>query len=65
MLVKLQVPENTYATVILEQAELSALTEGGRPIAGCEGLRDAQSCDEGAELTLGSGRYEFAYPINA
>ena len=65
MLVKLQIPENTYATVVLEQAELSGLTEGGRPIAACEGLRDAQASGDGVELTLGSGRYELAYPLNA
>ena len=46
MLVKLQIPENTYATVVLEQAELSGLTEGGRPIAACEEMciRDRPCC---------------------
>ena len=65
MLVQVQIPENTYASVILEQADMNTLTESGISVLACEGLRDAQAGAESVELTLGSGRYEFAYPINA
>ena len=63
MRMQVEVPENTWATLILEQATLEGLTESDKSIPQVLGVREGQLCEEGVELILGSGQYSFKYAL--
>ena len=52
-----EVPANTKATVRLPKAQLASVTEGGQAISG------AQQAGDVVIVEIGSGQYQFAYPV--
>jgi alpha-L-rhamnosidase len=59
-----EVPPNTTATVRLPQAQLAAVTEGGRAVAKGNGIADARQEGDAAIVDVGSGEYRFAYAVS-
>jgi alpha-L-rhamnosidase len=55
------VPPNTTATVRLPNAKLEAVTEGGKPIQGLDGVTASRQDGETAVVEVGSGQYRFAW----
>ncbi len=64
MTISIEVPVNTRAKAILPGAQRSQLEESGKPIEEGAILGAVRQTDEGTEISLGSGRYEFAYPYS-
>jgi alpha-L-rhamnosidase len=60
---KVTVPPNATATVRLPGAATAAVTEGGKPLANGTGLSPAQPQGPDLEIALGSGQYQFNYPL--
>jgi alpha-L-rhamnosidase len=56
-----EVPPNTRATVRLPHAELSGVSESGKPLAEGNGVRGRRQDGDAAVVDLGSGRYRFSY----
>ncbi|MEF8845876.1 MAG: alpha-L-rhamnosidase C-terminal domain-containing protein, partial [Bacteroidales bacterium] len=54
---KLEIPVNTSATVLLPSGELQI--EGAKPEAGKDGVIQVYPTEEENKLKLGSGNYEF------
>ncbi|TVY08814.1 alpha-L-rhamnosidase [Paenibacillus cremeus] len=63
--VKVTVPPNTNASVLLPDARTEGLLESGSPAINAEGVRLAETTDQGVRLVLGSGQYHFTYPISS
>ncbi|MBD2862670.1 alpha-L-rhamnosidase [Paenibacillus oceani] len=63
MRIDVVIPPNTTAEVFLPGASLRLLEADGRPFTNTEtvGLEPAEQEQDGVRLTLGSGRYRFAY----
>jgi alpha-L-rhamnosidase len=59
-----QIPANTTATVRVPEAQRSALLEGGKHIDVSNGILAVQQAGPDAIVEVGSGRYEFSYPIS-
>lgn len=59
--VRIQIPVNTEAKIILEGANLAQLMESGLSVEEVEGIFEIISTSEGVELRAGSGEYEFSY----
>jgi alpha-L-rhamnosidase len=57
------VPPNTRSTVRLPGARLEQVTEGGRPLRGAAGVREARQDGADVVVEVGSGAYRFAYPL--
>jgi alpha-L-rhamnosidase len=55
------VPPNTTATVRLPGATLAAVTEGGRPLDGLDGIASARQDGRDVVVAVGSGHYGFAF----
>jgi alpha-L-rhamnosidase len=55
------VPANTMATIRLPNAKLEAVTEGGKPIQGLDGVTASRQDGETAVVDVGSGQYRFAW----
>jgi alpha-L-rhamnosidase len=55
------VPPNTTATVRVPNAKLEAVTEGGKPIQGLDGVTASRQDGETAVVEVGSGQYRFAW----
>ncbi|MEW6744733.1 MAG: glycoside hydrolase family 78 protein [Planctomycetota bacterium] len=53
------IPPNTTATVSIPTRDPATVTEGGRPVAECEGITASEPADGAAVYRVGSGRYEF------
>ena len=53
------VPANTTATIHVPAADAGAVTEGGRPAAGADGLRLQGMADGAAVFAAGSGTYRL------
>ncbi len=64
MRVTIEIPPNTTASVRLPKARLDQVQEGGRPLAGAVGITRSLQEDKTAVLEVGSGRYDFQYPIS-
>jgi alpha-L-rhamnosidase len=66
MVVEVQVPCNTTATLILPKAVLAQVTESGLPASSVAGVNDIRQRGDDVEVGLGSGSYVFSYiwPIN-
>jgi alpha-L-rhamnosidase len=55
------VPPNTTATVRMPNAKLEAVTEGGKPIQGLDGVTASRQDGETTVVEVGSGQYRFAW----
>ncbi|MBN1780230.1 family 78 glycoside hydrolase catalytic domain [bacterium] len=62
MEVRVQVPPNTTATILLPDARLSGVKENGRPVQSAEGILDCRESNGDVRLEIGSGQYRFVYP---
>ncbi len=61
--VSVQVPANTTATVKLPGALVDSITESGKALAKVDHIRSYSQQDEQVVLEIGSGNYEFSYPV--
>lgn len=59
--VRIQIPVNAEAKIILEGADLAQLLESGHPIEDVKGIVEITSTAEAVELRAGSGEYVFSY----
>jgi alpha-L-rhamnosidase len=59
IIVRVKVPANTTATIILPVEILTKITEGGKPLSGNAGLSDVRSGDNKTLMKAGSGDYIF------
>ena len=60
---KVEVPPNTRATVRLPGAQLSGVSESGRPLADGNGVSSRRQDGDAAVVEVGSGSYQFAYAV--
>ncbi|UUZ80252.1 hypothetical protein LJK88_35775 [Paenibacillus sp. P26] len=60
--VRVQIPANTTAEIILEGASLAELREGGQALSGVQGILAANETEGGVVVSAGSGAYCFTYP---
>jgi alpha-L-rhamnosidase len=60
---RVEVPPNTQATVRLPGAQLSGVTESGRPLADGNGVSGRRQDGDATVVEVGSGSYQFAYPV--
>ena len=65
MTLDVTVPPNTTATVRLPGARANKVQESGHPLAEAKGVGAAQQLDDAVALTVGSGSYQFTYPMGA
>ncbi len=56
---RVQIPANTQAAVVMPATDAASLTEGGQPLSQAAGVRLVRVEDGKAVLAVGSGRYEF------
>ncbi len=61
MMVDVEIPPNTSATVRLPGAKLAEVTEGGKPLKTTEGIAKTKQQGNTAVVCVGSGRYSFQY----
>jgi alpha-L-rhamnosidase len=61
MTVNITIPHNTSATVLLPDARLEGLLEGGDSVLLAEGVHVSEQTAEGVSMVLGSGSYLFEY----
>lgn len=59
--VRIQIPVNAEAKIILEGANLDQLLESGLSVKDVEGIIDISSTAEAVVLRAGSGKYVFSY----
>jgi len=59
LIVKIEVPANTTATVRLPKAKLEEVGEGGKPLGGRADISGARQAGNAVVLEVGSGKYEF------
>jgi alpha-L-rhamnosidase len=59
VIVKVKIPANTTATIILPAINVSKITEGGKAISGNTGFTDIRTADNKVMLEAGSGEYVF------
>jgi alpha-L-rhamnosidase len=58
-----EVPPNTRATVRLPKATLASVTESGKALADGNGVTSRRQDGDATVVEVGSGRYQFAYPM--
>lgn len=58
------IPANTTATVYLPAADISAITESGRPVTGRNDIKFLNYKNETALFSIGSGIYQFQVNTN-
>ena len=63
MKVTVEVPPNTTATVRLPAATLDGVREAGQPLGASKGVAASKQNGRTVVLQVGSGRYEFSYPL--
>ncbi len=63
LLVTVEIPTNTTASVNLPGAKLETVTERGEPLSGTQGILRSAQASHAAVIEVGSGHYEFAYPF--
>ena len=61
--VRVVIPANTTATVKLPGATLERVTESGKPLGKVKGVKSSTQQGEMVILEVGSGNYEFKYPL--
>jgi alpha-L-rhamnosidase len=62
MVVNVEVPANTIATIRLPKTKLNSVKESGKSLDNSEGITDIQQDGEAVVMLVGSGRYSFEYP---
>jgi alpha-L-rhamnosidase len=60
--IEVEIPVNTTAEIILPNAVLTDVLEGGFPLAESEGILSKTMAEDGVRLKVGSGVYRFVYP---
>ena len=60
----IRVPPNSSATVTLPSVRLEDVMEGGRSVAGVDGVRSVRQDGRHVVVEVGSGEYNFSYPID-
>lgn len=60
--VKVQIPPNTTAEVVLPNAKLNTIQESGYGLNLVEGVHSVTETETGLVLSVGSGMYQFVYP---
>ncbi|AUS97594.1 alpha-L-rhamnosidase [Clostridium thermosuccinogenes] len=63
MKLKVCIPANTTAVVVLPSADLSGVLENGKRLKDAGGITSYEQTDEGVRIQLGSGDYEFTYSL--
>jgi alpha-L-rhamnosidase len=61
--VTVEIPANTTATLRLPQSQLGNVLESGQPLAKAKGIIRSSQSGRSAMVEVGSGRYEFSYPM--
>lgn len=61
MILQVEIPANTSATVWLPHAKLEQITESGRPLRAARGVSAVQQAGQAVTADLGSGSYLFEY----
>lgn len=61
ILVKVEIPVNTTAEILLPNALLGNVLEGGQSWSIGEGIKSANEVENGVHFTVGSGSYCFTY----
>jgi alpha-L-rhamnosidase len=59
-----RVPANSYATVYLPNAQLQDVREGTSTLRSTAGVRESTQLGDRVRLEIGSGNYEFVYPVS-
>jgi alpha-L-rhamnosidase len=62
LIIKVTVPANTTATIILPSADKDNITEGGLPLLQNAWLKDIKTAGDNVRIQAGSGEYTFSYP---
>jgi alpha-L-rhamnosidase len=62
MVVNVEVPPNTTATIRLPKAKLNGVKENGESLNDSEGITDIRQDTDAVVMLVGSGRYSFEYP---
>ena len=62
MIVNVEIPPNTTATVRLPRAKLADVRESGKRLDDSEAIADTVQDGDAAVMRVGSGRYSFEYP---
>ncbi len=62
-LVTVEIPANTTATVNLPNAKVEKVQESGQPLANAKGCARSSQNGRTAVVEVGSGRYQFSYPL--
>ncbi|MCA9731805.1 MAG: family 78 glycoside hydrolase catalytic domain [Deferribacteres bacterium] len=65
MNVYVTIPANTTATVVLPGAKLADVKEGKSKVAKAKGIASAQDVSGGIKLQVGSGNYNFSFPMES
>jgi alpha-L-rhamnosidase len=63
MEIKLNIPANTTATVVLPDARVEAVFEGEKRLMDVEGVMKPEQLENGTRFELGSGEYCFKYKV--
>ncbi|GGG22612.1 glycoside hydrolase family 78 protein [Paenibacillus abyssi] len=61
MEIRVSIPVNAAADIVLPDALLDVVTEGGKALAEADGIAEAMQTDTGVSLSAGSGDYVFIY----
>jgi alpha-L-rhamnosidase len=62
---KVRVPPNTTARIILPCVDASLVKENGKPVASATGVSSVRIQEQGLEVCTGSGTYDFSLPVAA
>ena len=63
MALAVDIPPNSTATVELPGAQLADVTESGTPLTRAEGVSGPHQLEKDVVVQIGSGHYEFRYPV--
>jgi len=58
-----EIPPNSSAAVRLPRANLADVSESGKPLALARGVLTSEQEDRSVVVEIGSGRYQFSYPM--
>ena len=65
MTLTVEVPPNATATVLLPDSTLSTVTEGGKPLANRDEMKNVRQSGTAVAVDIGSGSYVFATTLQA
>lgn len=64
LILKIELPPNTAATVRLPKAKLADVSEGGKPLGDRAEFSGARQAKDSAAVEVGSGSYLFEFPYS-